>query len=136
MPFTIDEEAAKRQMQLNIMRGQETVPRQPDGTLREGWSGTMSGGLPVKQIPHLEFPRVLYMHPNEPFEIVEHRNDKFEIVSTDTVPTEHLTKVVNNEAELKAALEEGWVKEMYIPAPPPPKTAGLYGKPKKHAAAK
>ncbi len=134
MPFTIDEEAAKKQMSLHIMRGQETVPRQPDGTLREGWSGTTSGGLPVRQIPHLEFPRVVYMHPNEPLEEIEHRNDKYELLGTEVVPTEHLTKIVHNETELKAALSDGWVKEPYIPAPPPPKSAGLYGPKKKHAA--
>lgn len=130
MPFTIDEEAAKKQMQLNIMRGQETVPRQPDGTLREGWSGTMSGGLPVKQIPHLEFPRVLYLHPNEPYVEIKHKNDRHEVVSTEFVATEHLTKTVNNDVELNAALAHGWVKEPYIPEAPRHENDDLY-RPKK-----
>lgn len=132
MPFTLDEEAAKKQMQLNIMRGQETVPRLSDGTLREGWSGTISGGLPVRQIPHLEFPRVIYLHPNEPFQEIQHRNDKYELVGTEVLPTEHLTKLVNNKAELSAALDEGWLKEPYIPKTAP-KSPGLYG-PKKQQA--
>lgn len=120
-------------MFLNVMRPQEVVPRQPDGTLREGWAGTISGGLPVKQIPHAEFPKVVYMHPNEPYQEIEHRNDRFEVVSTDLVPTEHLAKHVQNEAELKAALAEGWLEKPYIPEPAPTKKDSLYG-PKKKAA--
>lgn len=129
MPYTIHEEAIKKQMSWDVSRPQEAVPEK----LREGWSGTPGGGLPVRQIPHLEFPRIVYMHPTEPYQEIEHRNDKFEVVSTDLVPTEHLTKTVNDEAELKAALEAGWVKEPYIPKPAPSQTAGLYG-PKKKAA--
>ena len=136
MPYTIDEEAVKKQITLNVMRPQETVALQPDGSLRQGWAGTVGGGLPVKQIPHMEFPRVVYMHPNDPFQEIEHRNDKFEVVSTDLVPTEHLTKIVNNEAELKAALEDGYVKEPYIPQPAPRKSEGLYGAKRKAAKAK
>lgn len=131
MGFTIHEAAVKKQMTWDVTRPQEQVPE----PLPEGWSGTRGGGLPVKQIPHLEFPRVLYMHPNEPFQEIEHKNDKHEIVSTEVVPTEHLTKTVNNETELKAALAEGWVKEPYIPKPVPAKTAGLYGPKKKTKAA-
>lgn len=128
MPFTIHETAAKKQITYNVMRPQEVVPE----NLPENWMGTMSGGLPVKQIPHLEFPRIVYMHPNEPFQEIEHRNEKFEVVGTEVVPTEHLTKMVNNETELKAALEDGWLKEPYIPKAPP-KTPGLYGPKKKQA---
>lgn len=131
MPYTIHEEAVKKQMTWDVSRPQEPVQE----TLREGWSGTPGGGLPVKQIPHLEFPRVVYMHPNEPLETIEHRNDKFEVVSTDTIPTEHLTKVVNSEAELSAAMEQGWVKEPYVPKPAPTRNAGLYGPKKKSAKA-
>ncbi len=131
MPFTIHEEAAKKQMTWDVSRPQEAVAE----TLREGWSGTPGGGLPVKQIPHLEFPRVLYMHPNEPFQEIEHRNDKFEVVSTDTVPTEPLTKVVNSKAALEAAMEQGWVTEPYVPKAAPTRNAGLYGPKKKPAKA-
>jgi hypothetical protein len=129
MPYRIHQAAVKKQMTWDVSRPQELVPE----TLREGWSGTPGGGLPVEQIPFLEFPRVVYMHPNEPFETIEHRNDKFEVVSTDTIPTEHLTKVVHNETELKAAMEEGWVKEPYVPKAAPPRNSGLYGSKKKAA---
>lgn len=123
MPFTIHDQAVKKQMNWNVRAPQEQVP----DPLPENWQGTAGGGLPVKQIPYLEFPRVVYMHPNEPFQEIEHRNDKFEVVSTDLVPTEHLTKTVNNETELQAALADGWIREPYVPKPTPPKTAGLYG---------
>ena len=126
MPFAIHEEAVKKQMSHIVGRPQEQVPE----VLPENWQGTIGQGLPVKQIPHLEFPRVIYMHPNEPLQEIEHRNDKFELVGTEVVPTEHLTKLVQNEAELDAALAEGWVKEPYIPKAAP-KQPGLYGPKKK-----
>lgn len=129
MPYTIHEEAVKKQMNYIVSRPQEVVPEE----LPSNWQGTAGQGLPVKQIPHLEFPRVLYLHPNEPFEEIEHKNDKFEIVSTEFVAAEHLTKTVNNEAELKAALADGWVKEPYIPKPAPAKNAGLYARKAKAA---
>lgn len=129
--FTINEEAAKQQQFLNVMRPQEVARQKPDGT----WEGTLSQGLPVKAIPYAEFPKVVYMHPNEPFQEIEHRNDRFEVVSTDLVPTEHLTKHVRNEAELRAALEAGWVEEPYIQQAPPTKKDSLYGPKKKVKAA-
>jgi hypothetical protein len=124
---TIHPEAVKKQMNWNVSIPQEMV----DEKLPVNFQGTRGGGLPVKRIGYHEFPRVLYMHPNEPFETVEHRNDKFEVVSTDTIPTEHLVKTVHNEAELKAALEDGWVKEPYVPKAAPTRNAGLYGPKKK-----
>lgn len=129
MPFAIHPEAARKQMNWNVRATQEVVP----DPLPENWQGTSSGGLPVKQIPHLEFPRVMYLHPNEPFEEIEHRNDKFEVVSTDVVPTEHLTKIVNSEEDMQTAMVEGWLKEPYVPKPAPARTVGLYG-PKKAKA--
>lgn len=131
MPFTINEEAAKSQQFLNVMRPQEVARQKPDGT----WEGTMSQGLPVKFIPHAEFPKVVYMHPNEPYQEIEHRNDRFEVVSTDLVPTEHLAKHVHNEAELKKALADGWTEQPYIPQAPPTKKDSLYGPKKKGKAA-
>lgn len=122
MPFTIHDQAVKKQMNWNVMRPQEAAP----DPLPENWSGTMSGGLPVKQIPHLEFPRVVYMHPKKTHKQIEHRNDKFEVVGIEVVPTIHKTKLVNNEAELKQALAQGWRKEPYIPAPPPSTEDGVY----------
>ena len=69
---------------------------------------------PVKVIPHLEFPRIVYKHPKEPFYKVEHRNAQREVVDVEFRPAEHKTLKVNDAKELAAALKEGWVKEPYI----------------------
>lgn len=131
MGFTIDFEACRKQMFLNVSRPQEVVPRKQDGTLPENWSGTNSQGLPVKEIPFLEYPKIMYMHPNEPVRKIVHRNLNHEIVEEEAIPTEHLAKAVNDEAEEKAALAEGWVKQPYIPAAIEKPDAGLYGPRKK-----
>lgn len=123
MPFAIHEPAMKKQHAINIMRPQEQVPE----NLPETFGGTMSQGLPVKQIPHADFPRIVYMHPNEPTKVVEHRNANFEVVGTEIVQTEHLTQKVADEKELSAALKAGWVLKPYIPKPLPASDAGLYG---------
>ena len=122
MPFEIHEEALRKQLSVNVMRPQEQVadPVPPN------FSGTMSQGLPVRLIPHREFPRVVYKHPNQPTRVIEHRNANFEVVGTEVVAAEHLTKLVQNEAELKAALKDGWVKEPYIPPALPDPNASLY----------
>jgi len=126
MPLTIDEEAFKggKILSLDLSKPQGPV----------GATGSVaSGGLPVKQIPFLEWPRVVYLHPNEPTKVVTHRNDKFEVVGEEVVQTEHLTRVVQNATELEALLNEGWVKEPYIPKPLPDVDAGLYKKARKKA---
>jgi hypothetical protein len=141
MPFTIDHAAAKKQMFYDPSKPQEKVPE----VLPENWLGTSSRGLPVREIPFYAFPCVLYLHPLRPSQEIEHRNDRMELVHTEIVPTEHLTKTVSCEAHknggpkdcadcnkvLKAALEEGWVKEPYIPEAPPKKDEDLYGPRKK-----
>lgn len=81
---------------------------------------------PVKQIPHAEYPRVVYRHPKEPFKVIVHRNTQHEIVEEERVPSEHLSKVVNDAKELAVALKDGWVKEPYIPQAPPDPNANLY----------
>jgi hypothetical protein len=73
------------------------------------------GGLPTKVIPHMEFPRVVYKHPNEPYRKIEHRNTQHEIVDVEVVPTEHITLKVETEEELKKALSEGWLLKPYLP---------------------
>lgn len=84
------------------------------------------GGLPVKSIPHAEYPRVVYKHPNEPYRNVEHRNAQHEVVDIEVVPTEHLTLSVADEVKLKSALAEGWVLKPYLPKPPVDPVAYLY----------
>jgi hypothetical protein len=115
----------RKQMSMNIMRPQEGAP----DALPQNWAGTMSQGIPVRQIPHLEFPRTVYKHPNRPTKTIEHRNDKFEVVGTEVVPTEHLTKSVGSAEELEESLADGWVKEPYIPKAPPNPDEKLYDRP-------
>lgn len=81
---------------------------------------------PVVSIPHMDFPRIVYKHPKEPFRTIEHRNARHELVEEEIVATEHLTLTVADKEELKAALAEGWVKDPYLPQTPPSKNDSLY----------
>jgi hypothetical protein len=117
MPFTIDEERMKSTQPFK-RKGQEIKPLFEMNLM----------GPPVIEIPHADFPRVVYMHPNEPFRTVEHRNANMELVLSEQVPTTHLTRIVQDEKELEAALADGWVKEAYMPKAPPDPDAHLYGK--------
>jgi hypothetical protein len=131
MPHTVDTE-----------RLQKDTPRGPkveklDMSKPQG----MTGGLPVLQIPHYEFPRTVYKHPKEAFRKVEHRNTMHEVVDVEVVPTEHLVRIVacpehlgrdgvahcdKCKAELEKALTEGWSLKPYIPKPAPDPVAYLY----------
>lgn len=81
---------------------------------------------PTKQIPHMEFPRVLYKHPKEAYKKVEHRNAQHEVVHVELVPAEHLTKVVADKKEMDAAIKQGWVIQPFIAPPPPDPNENLY----------
>jgi hypothetical protein len=123
MPLAIDEERFATQETLDLTR--------PQGTPQ---------GLPVKQIPHLEFPRCVYKHPTQPFREVLHRNVNHEVVEREIVATEHLVHVCKDKEEFDARLKAGWVREPYIPQAPPDPTAHLYeagkNEPGKNGAAK
>ncbi len=141
MGFAIDEKAARKMMNWNTSRPQEVAP----DPLPEGWLGTAGGGLPVKQIPHYEFPKCIYLWPNAPTKTVIHRNDRHEVVHEEEIPLEALTKTISCEAHaaggpkecpdcnklLEAALAEGWVTKPYIPEAPAKPDADLYGPRKK-----
>ena len=58
------------------------------------------GKPPVKSIPYAAFPKALYLHPT----------DKTK---------EHRSRVVNNEAEMDAALKQGWRVKPHVPIEPP-----------------
>lgn len=103
---------------------------------------------PVKQIPHMDFPVIVYKHPKEPFRKVEHRNQMREIVQVEMVANEHLTRKVacldhldklpsvndnftvtpckNCAAALKQATSDGWELKPYIPMAAPDPMAGVY----------
>lgn len=108
-PFTIEEERMRKQITFDMSAAANTPT-----------------GIQLKQIPHQEFPRVVYKHPTEPFRKIEHRNTHHEVVDVEVVPSEHLTKTVNDEKELKRAIADGWQLKPYIAPPVPDPNAHLY----------
>lgn len=74
----------------------------------------------------MEFPRVVYKWPKEPFRKVIHRNAQHEIVEEEIIPADHLTRVVADKKELESAQKEGWVIKPYIAPPLPDPNAHLY----------
>jgi hypothetical protein len=81
---------------------------------------------PTKEIPFMEFPRVVYKHPTKPYQIKEHRNTHHEVVHVEKIPSEHISKLVADKKELEAAMKDGFVKEPYLPAPPADPNEDLY----------
>lgn len=122
MPHTIHEEALRdsQKVALDVTAPDYVATKGADGHFRH------QPGIPVRNIPILEFPRVVYKHPKEPYFRKEHRNKEHEIVDVEMLPAEALSRVVGDEAELKAALAEGYVKDPYIAPAPPDPNAHLY----------
>ncbi|MFC5861089.1 hypothetical protein ACFPT7_02160 [Acidicapsa dinghuensis] len=83
-------------------------------------------GLPVKQIPHQEYPRVIYKHPNAPFYVEEHRNVNHEVVHREVKSADHRTHVCKSKSEHEQKLAEGWKNEPYIQLAPPDPMDDLY----------
>lgn len=108
MPFAVDEEK---------MKGSDTVQQLQSLDIAKP---------PLKSIPFAAFPKVVYKHPKEPFRVVVHRNANYEVVGEERIPSEHLTRKVEDAKELAAALKEGWVKEPYLAQAPPDPNANLY----------
>lgn len=109
MPYAVDEEKLDSKKRYDV----SAPPNSPSG-------------LPMKQIPLMEFPRVVYKHPTEPWRKIEHRNAQHEIVQIETLPAEHIARMVHDEKELNRAVKEGWQKEPYVPKAPEDPNAGLY----------
>ena len=109
MPFAVDEAKLDSKKRYDV----SAPPNSP-------------AGLPMKQIPHMEYPRVVYKHPAEPWKKIEHRNAQHEVVDVETIPAEHLTLMVNDEKELAKAMKAGWKKEPYVPVPQVDPNANLY----------
>lgn len=83
-------------------------------------------GLPVKQIPHQEYPRVVYKHPNAPFYVEEHRNANHEVVHREVKSAEHRSHVCRDKAEHEEKLADGWKNDPYIQLAPPDPMDELY----------
>ncbi len=109
MPLTIDEEKLSKMQTLDMSL--------PQGSPH---------GIPVKAIPHLEYPRCVYKHPVETFREVIHRNVNHEVVHRELVPTEHRVHVCHSKAEYDKKISEGWTDKPYIPQAPPDETDALY----------
>lgn len=118
MPQTVDFEKMKTQMTFDVSAPTNSPT-----------------GIPMKQIPVIEFPRVVYKHPTEPFRTVIHRNAKHEVVQEEIVPSEHLTMTVLDADALKAATKAGWVTKPYLPQTPPDPDANLYSQGEPHGRA-
>lgn len=109
-PISIDEEKFASQETLDLSK--------PQGTAQ---------GLPVKHIPHQEYPRAVYKHPRSPFFVEEHRNVNHEVVHREVKSTEHRVHVVHSKAEHEDKLADGWKNEPYIQVAPPDPMDDLYG---------
>ena len=124
MPFTVHEEAMRKQMYVNVMRPQETVA----ADLPKEFSGTLNQGLPVKEIPHMEYPKCIYMHPNKPTKVIEHRSADHELLGTrnrsDRAPDE-----TRQQSGRAYASVERWLGETHYIASPLPKPDELDGYP-------
>jgi len=97
MPFEIDEEVMRKSLSVDYAHP------------------------PMRTIPFLAFPAMVFKHPKEPYrkEIVDGKSVK--------IANEALTAVVQDQEELDAKLAEGWTQKMYVPpAPPSPAQDKLY----------
>jgi hypothetical protein len=83
-------------------------------------------GLPVKQIPHQEYPRAVYKHPNAPFYVEEHRNVNHEVVHREVKAAEHRVHVCHSKVEHEQKLTQGWKNEPFIQLAPPDPMDDLY----------
>jgi hypothetical protein len=111
MPLAIDEEKFATQTTLDLSK--------PQGTPQ---------GLPVKQIPHYEFPKIVYLHPRKAYRVVEHRNADHVVVHRENVATEHRAHVCQDQAEFERMERQGYQTEPYIPvAPPSAEDEEIYG---------
>lgn len=109
MPQAIDEDRFSAQDTLDMTK--------PQGTAH---------GLPVKQIPHQEYPRAVYKHPNAPFYVEEHRNVNHEVVHREVKASEHRVHICQNRSEHVQKLAEGYKNTPYIQLAPPDPMDDLY----------
>lgn len=97
MPYEVDEEAMRKALSVNF------------------------SNPPVRPIPFLAFPAMVFKHPKEPFrkEMVDGKSVQ--------VANEALTQIVQDQEELDKALSEGWTQKMYVaPAVPDAKFSKIY----------
>lgn len=80
---------------------------------------TVPGTIPVRDIPHMEFPKIVYKHPTKAYKRMYLPVDGHGNKDWQWVPQEATTRKVANEEEFKAALKQGFQAKNYVmPAEP------------------
>jgi hypothetical protein len=74
---------------------------------------------PMRDIPHMEFPKCIYLHPKDKYRVIRRKDDRGNVVEEYKEPTTHKSKVVADKAELDKALKSGWKREPYLPVAVP-----------------
>lgn len=117
MPQEINEKALAK---AKVTELPAAKPPQIDQETGEEIPGqAIRGTLPHKDIPHMEFPRAVHLHPKKPFvkrllPVDGHGNKEWQWVANQAQ-----TKVVKDKDELELALKQGWKIKHYVVPPPP-----------------
>lgn len=120
MPQTVNEAAAKNMKEMRLPSakpGYFPQVMQPDGSFVYGeWveGETNAGNIPMKQIPHMEFPKMVYMPPKQAWKPMIVMADGHGNKEWQWVANEARTLVVKDDKELKHALGKGWQEKPYI----------------------
>jgi hypothetical protein len=69
---------------------------------------------PTKDIPHMDFPMCLYLHPKSKTKKQAIFDENGIKVAERLVCTEHKSRIVRDQKELDKALKEGWRKQPFI----------------------
>lgn len=120
--------APAQEIDIDAMKAMTEV-RMPQAKLKAGNSvagivsgpsgRTEPGTIPHRDIPHQEFPRVVYLHPRKPFKKMNLPVDGHGNKELQWVPNEAKTALVNTKEELAAKLKDGYqLKHYVVPALP------------------
>jgi hypothetical protein len=121
MPQQVDDAAMREMKEVTLPAAKppqiiaERVTE--DGALVPGkviQGRTVASTIPLRDIPHMEFPRVIYLHPKRPYKrmylpVDGHGNKEWVWIANE--PT---SKKVANDEELKKALKQGFELKPYI----------------------
>jgi len=119
MPQELDTDAMKSMTEIILPSARLKAGNSVAG-ISVGPSGKANvGTLPHRDIPHFDFPRVVYFHPRKPYRkmilpVDGHGNKEWQWVANQVK-----TKTVQNKEELAAAQKEGYQLKHYVVPPPP-----------------
>jgi hypothetical protein len=118
-PQEIDTEALKAMTEVRLpqakLRPGNTTLGQSVGPSGKADPGT----IPHRDIPHQEFPRIVYLHPKKPFRKMFLPYDGHGNKEWKWVANQARELVVASEEELKKALTAGYQKKHYVVPPVP-----------------